>query len=621
MIPVLRSIGYMRRYLGMALLGLICSVVAMLLSLAVPQILREVVDQGLPQPIDQAIFLPRFMNLGLQIIQPRPELIFIAAAGLFVLSIFRAAIAFGQRYYSDRLSHFVVYAMRNDFYDKVQRMPFTYHDQSNMGQIITRAISDLDTIRQFIAMGLTEAINIIILLLGVVGAMLTLNPYLTVVSLIPLPFIMLTAAYMGTLQIPRWYNVMDGLSGLSDLLEENVIGMQILRAFNRQDAEATKWRRQNGDLYWHQVRFTETWSTYFPLMAFEVACCTAIMLWQGAPLVANHTISVGTIVALNGYILMLALPIQRLGFVVQQYSTASTSAKRVFELLDEPIVLSDTPNAVELPRIQGNVRFEDVNLRYRANGPYALKHITFEAHPNQVIGLVGPTGGGKTSIANLISRFYDVTEGRVTIDGHDVRTVTMKSLRSQIGMVLQETLLFTASIRDNIRFGHPDATEEEIVAAAKAADAHRFISEMPEGYETVIGERGVTLSGGQRQRLAIARALLIDPRILILDDSTSSVDTRTENSIQAALKKLMAGRVTFIIAQRLTSIQHADQIFVVQGGEIVQRGTHPELITKAGPYQDIYREQMEDQERARQAGASVQQTHSATGRMATAAAD
>ncbi|HVO44222.1 MAG TPA: ABC transporter ATP-binding protein [Aggregatilineales bacterium] len=602
---MLRSIGYMRRYLALAVLGLISSVAAMLFALLVPQILREVIDLGLPQPIERAIFLPRFLSDGLEIVQPRPPLIFLAAGALLTLSLFRAAVAFGQRYFSDRLSHWVVYDIRNEFYDKVQRLPFIYHDQSQMGQIITRAISDMDAIRNFISMGLTECVNIIILLVGVVGAMLSLSPRLTVVALLPVPLIMATAAYMGILQIPRWKNVMNGLSSLSDLLEENVIGIQILRAFNREEVEAQRWRQKNGELYWHQVYFTETWSTYFPLMAVEVACCTAIMLWQGAPLVANHTITIGTIVALNGYILMLALPVQRLGFVVQQYSTASTSAARVFEILDTPIELGDAPDAIELPRIEGYVRFEDVSLRYRRDGPEALKHINFETRPNQVIGLVGPTGGGKSSIANVLARFYDVSGGRVTIDGYDVRSVTMYSLRRQIGMVLQETLLFTASIRDNIRYGRPEATDDEIIAAAKAADAHRFIMETPQGYDTEIGERGVTLSGGQRQRIAIARALLIDPRILILDDAWSSVDTRTENSIQVALSKLMAGRVTFIIAQRLTSIQHADQILVIAGGEIIQRGTHDALIATPGPYQDIYREQMEDQERARREAEST----------------
>lgn len=599
MISVLRSVAYMRRYWRSALLAFVSLTAATLLSLTVPQILRNVVDQGLPQPITRSVFTARFLSEGLNIALPHPQLIFAAAGLLFGLSLLRATVAFGQRYFGERLSHYVGYDIRNDFYDKVQRLPFPFHDQSQMGQIITRAITDVDAVRTFLAQGLIDSINIFMIIIGVTIAMISLSPSLTLVALIPIPLIILIAVRMGTIQLKRWNSLMEHMSGLSNLLEENVIGIQVLRAFNREQAEAERWADLNGKLYTDQVKFTETWSTYFPMMAFLVATSTALMLWQGGPRVLNHQLSIGTIVALNGYILLLALPVQRLGYVVQQFSSASSSARRVWEILDEPVVLKDKPGAIELPRINGVVRFNDVCLRYREGRPEALRHIDFETRPDQVIGIVGPTGAGKSSIINLIPRFYDVTSGCVTIDGHDVRDVTLNSLRSQIGLVLQETLLFTATIWENIAFGHPDASEEDVIAAAKAADAHRFISEMPEGYETMIGERGVTLSGGQRQRIAIARALLVSPRILILDDSTSSVDTRTENSIQEALKGIMKDRLTFIIAQRLTSIRHADLILVIENGQIVERGTHDELIARNGPYREIYRVQMEDQERVR----------------------
>ncbi len=599
MVPVLRSILYMRRYGRQTFLAFFSLTSATLLSLAVPQILRDVVDRGLPQPALKSVFTPRFLAEGLQIAKPHPQLIFSAAGLLLGLSVLRAAVAFGQRFFGERLSQYVSYDMRNDFYNKVQHLPFSYHDQSQMGQIITRAITDVETIRAFIAQALIDGVNVILITTGVVVAMVSLSPSLALVAMLPIPLIMLTAIRMGWIQLKNWKVIMEHMSALSNKLEENVTGIQVLRAFNRQQTEAERWADINQKLYYSQVRFTETWSTYFPFMIFLVATSTALMLWQGAPLVVQHSLSIGTIVALNGYILLLANPVQRLGFVVQQFSSASSSARRVFEILDEPIVLKDKPSAIPLPRIEGCIRFEDVSLSYRKGGPAALNHIAFETQPGQVIGLVGPTGGGKTSIVNLIPRFYDVTSGCVTIDGHDVRDVTLDSLRSQIGMVLQESLLFTASVRENIAYGMPDASEADIIAAAKAADAHRFITEMPEGYDTEIGERGVTLSGGQRQRIAIARALLIKPRILILDDATSSVDTRTENRIQAALAELMEGRVTFIIAQRLTSIRHADLILVVEYGEIVERGTHDELIAGSGPYREIYREQMEDQERLR----------------------
>jgi len=599
LIVILRSMAYMRRYWRSSLLAFGSLLAATFLSLTVPPILRDVVDRGLPHTLPQVAFTPRFLSDGLRLLPAHPELIVSSALLLLGLGVLRAVVAFGQRFFGERLSHYVGYDLRDAFYDKVQRLPFSYHDQTQMGGIITRAISDVDAIRTFLAQGLVDSLSIVLMLVGAILAMLTLNVPLTLVAIIPIPLIMLVALRMGFIQTKNWKLVMEDMGAVSNLLEENVIGMQVLRAFNREEIEAAHWARLNQSLHTHQIRFTETWSTFFPLMTFLVACCTALMLWVGGPRVIDHTISIGTIVALNGYILLLALPVQRLGFVVQQFSSASSSAKRVFEVLDEPLALAEKPDALTLPRVAGHIRFEAVSLIYRKGGPEALHEVSFAVEPAQVIGIVGPTGGGKSSIINLLARFYDVTSGRVLIDGHDVRDVTLHSLRSQIGMVLQETLLFTASVRDNIRFGHPDATDEEIIAAAKAADAHRFISEMPEGYETEIGERGVTLSGGQRQRVAIARALLIDPRILILDDSTSSVDTRTEASIQQALDRLMQGRVTFIIAQRLSSVLHADQIFVVEGGRIVQRGRHEDLYQVAGPYREIYRIQLEDQEHAR----------------------
>ena len=599
MIPVLRSIAHIRQHWRLAILAFTSLALATVFSLLVPQILRTVIDQGLPLPWPQAMFSGRLLVDGLKVAVASPSLVFQAALLLLGLSLLRAVVAFGQRFFGERLSHQIAYEIRNDFYNKVQHLPFGYHDQSQMGQIITRAITDIDAVRTFIAQGLMDGVNVGFLMIGVVASMIVLSPSLALVALLPLPLIMLLAVRMGAIQLPNWNMIMESMSGLSNLLEENVIGIQVVRAFNRQQAEADRWATINQRLYYDQIRFTTTWSTYFPMMAFLVAVCTALMLWQGGPEVLHHTLSIGTIVALNGYILLLALPVQRLGFVVQQFSSAASSARRIFEIIDEPLVLTDMAGAGALPRIEGRIRFEDVSLRYRENSPESLKHISFETQPNQVIGLVGPTGGGKSSIVNLIPRFYDASSGRVTIDGCDVRDVTLHSLRSQIGLVLQETLLFTATIRANIAYGKPDATPEEVIAAAKAADAHRFISEMPEGYDTLIGERGITLSGGQRQRVAIARALLVQPRILILDDATSSVDTRTENAIQQALETLMQDRVTFIVAQRLSAIRHANQIFVIERGEIIERGTHDELIRQGGAYYHIYHEQMEDQERAR----------------------
>src|SRR5450432_556764 len=404
MILVLRSIAHIRQYWWLALLAFTSLALATVFSLLVPQILRDVIDQGLPLPWPQAMFSGRLLIDGLKVAVARPPLVFEAALLLLGLSLLRAAVAFGQRYFGERLSHYISYEIRNDFYNKVQHLPFGYHDQSQMGQIITRAITDIDAVRTFIAQGMMDGLNVGFLMIGVIAAMISLSPTLALVALLPLPLIMLLAIRMGAIQLPNWNKIMESMSGLSNLLEENVIGIQVVRAFNRQEAEAERWATINQKLYYDQVRFTSTWSTYFPMMAFLVAVCTALMLWQGGPQVIHNTLSIGTIVALNGYILLLALPVQRLGFVVQQYSSAASSARRIFEIIDEPLVLTDHPDAKELPRIEGGVRFDNVSLRYRENGPDALKHISFETQPNQVIGLVGPTGGGKTSIVNLIPR-------------------------------------------------------------------------------------------------------------------------------------------------------------------------------------------------------------------------
>jgi ATP-binding cassette subfamily B protein len=306
---------------------------------------------------------------------------------------------------------------------------------------------------------------------------------------------------------------------------------------------------------------------------------------------------VGTIVAFNAYLVMLSWPLRRLGWVVNLLARASASSDRLFEILDARSAVVEKPDAVTLGRLSGHVRFEHVTFSY--SGKPVLKDVDIDARPGQVVALLGLTGSGKTTVINLIPRFYDVSMGRITVDGHDVRDVSLPSLRKQIGVVLQENFLFSASVRENIAYGRPDASEEEVIAAAQAARAHDFITSLPYGYDTRVGERGITLSGGQKQRVAIARALLLDPRILILDDSTSSVDTETEHLIQQALARLMEGRTTFVIAQRLTTILRADQILVLQDGQVVQRGRHEELLQQGGLYKTIYDLQLSDQERAR----------------------
>ena len=355
---------------------------------------------------------------------------------------------------------------------------------------------------------------------------------------------------------------------------------------------------ENRGLMERRLAVMRLWGLNFPLMSFLIGLSTILTLWYGGREVVAGRISVGTLVAFSNYLLMLAWPVQRLGWLVDIVSRAIASGERLFEILDAPSPIKEKAGARELPTIQGEVRFESVSFAY-GDGRPVLTEISLEAKPGEMIALLGATGSGKSTIINLIPRFYDVSSGRITVDGVDIRDVTFKSLRQQVGMVLQETLLFSATIRDNIAYGRPDASLEEVIQAAKVARAHDFIMSFPDGYETWVGERGVTVSGGQKQRMAIARAVLLNPRILILDDSTSSVDTNTEHQIQQALAELMKGRTTFVIAQRLTTVLHANQILVLDQGRIAERGTHEELLAQGGLYRQIYDLQLRDQEEAR----------------------
>jgi ATP-binding cassette subfamily B protein len=397
---------------------------------------------------------------------------------------------------------------------------------------------------------------------------------------------------------PRWRQVQQDFAQVTTVLQENLTGVQVVRAFAREPYEMGKFDEANRAYMRTRLNTIRFWGTNFPLMIFLISLSTALAFWFGGPKVISGEISLGTLVAINSYVVMLSGPVQRLANIVNLSAEAVASGERIFEVLDTPYDIKDAPDAIDLPTVQGHVQFNNVAFKYTDGREPTLREINIDAKPGQVIALVGHTGSGKSTLINLILRFYDPTAGSVTLDEYDLRRVSLTSLRRQIGVVLQDTLLFSASVRENIAYGRPDASEEEIVAAAKAAQAHDFIMSFPKGYETEVGERGITLSGGQRQRIAIARALLIDPRILILDDSTSSVDMETEHLIQQALKTLIRGRTSFVIAQRLTTVKNAHQVLVMDHGRIVERGTHDELLRQAGPYRDIYDLQLRDQEEA-----------------------
>lgn len=568
--------AYLWPYRHWAFIAFIGIAGANLLAVAIPHILREVIDTGIAS--GEANYM---LNAGLLVMG---------------LGILRGLMGFLSRYFGERLSHYIAYDIRNEMYSKVLRLQFAYHDNTQVGTIITRAISDVSEVQRYFGFGLIDGLNTVILLVGVSVVMFTSSPILALIALSPMiPLAFFSKNFILRVD-PRWRIVMERTQKLSNQLQENALGAQVVRAFAREDYEISRWRENTAKLYDEQMDFIVQWGTFLPLSAFIAATSTGLVLFFGGLMgqAGWGNVTVGIVVAFNAYILLMAQPIRFLGFVILLTTQAIASIRRVFEILDAEETIINKPNAIKKPII-GHIRFEDVSFAYD-NGITVLDHIRLEAQPGQITALLGATGSGKTTVVSLIPRFYDVTGGCLTIDGIDVRDFDLHTLRRQIGVVLQDSLLFSATIHENIAYGNPTATREAVIEAAKAANAHQFIMEFSEGYETRVGERGITLSGGQRQRIAIARALLIDPRILILDDATSSVDTQTEYLIQQALERLMVGRTTFIIAQRLSSVLNADQIVVLEHGRIVEQGTHDTLLRLDGLYADIYRLQLEEQE-------------------------
>jgi ATP-binding cassette subfamily B protein len=544
------------------------------MNLLVPWLIKEVIDQGLARG-DQA---------------------FLINAGLLILgvAVLRGVFGFGQRYLTEWLAQRVAYDIRNQLYEKYQRMSFEFHDRSHTGDLMARATSDADAVVRFLGNGLLDLVNMSVLLLAIIVIMFAVNAWLAALALLPVPILLYVTMRFGVRQRVLSKRAQDLMGKLSTTLQENLTGVRVVKAFAREAYEVAKFGARNREYFQSRLAVTRSWASTFPFMNFLIGASTAIILWFGGQQVMRGELTIGALVAFNAYVLMLGLPVQRLGFLVNMLGNALAAGERLHEIFDQESAVQESPSAAILREVDGIVKFDSVSFAYQDK--LVLQAVSFEARPNEVIALMGPTGSGKSSLVNLIPRFYDVTNGRILIDGHDIRTVTLASLRRQIGMVLQDTFLFSTTVHQNIAYSDRKTPMEAIIAAAQAARAHDFIMALPDGYETRVGERGITLSGGQRQRIAIARALLMNPRILILDDSLSAVDTETEYLIQQALQTLMAGRTTFIIAQRLITLKNADMILVMDHGRIVQRGAHDELLREGGLYKKIYDLQLRDQE-------------------------
>jgi ATP-binding cassette subfamily B multidrug efflux pump len=573
--PLMRVLGHLRKYWLVTLGAYVSLLIVTAGNLVTPRLIQIVIDRGISGK-----------NLSV---------ILWMALGLVGLALGRSLFQFAQGYLSERASQGVAYDLRNALYAKVQSLSFSYHDRAQTGQLLTRATNDVELVRMFTGMGFLQFLNSVVMLVGSLVLLFTMNWRLALVAVIILPLVLGLFSFFGLKARPMFSRVQKKLSALNTILQENLAGVRVVQAFAREPFEAERFRKGNRELLDEFLKVGRLMAFLFPTLFLVFNLSTLAIYWYGGFQVIGGDLTVGQLVAFNTYLMMVMMPVGILGMIATMISRAAASAERVFEILDAQSEVADAPDAQPLPPIEGWLAFEDVSFRYFASSgdsEWVLDRVSFVAEPGQTVALLGATGSGKSTIINLIPRFYDVSGGRITVDGHDVRDVTIESLRSQIGIVLQEATLFTGTIRDNIAFGKPEATVEEIVAAAKAAEAHEFIVGFPDGYDTEVGERGVTLSGGQKQRIAIARALLLDPRILILDDSTSSVDFATEERIQQALDELMKGCTSFIIAQRISTVLNADQILVLDKGRIVARGTHEELMESSPIYAEIYYSQL-----------------------------
>lgn len=610
---LVRLLGFAYRYRGYTIAGYLCLLLTIALGLLQPMIFREVIDVGIGQR--------------------DPDHLLAMALALVVVNVISSVAGFGHSYFNEYVSQRVAYDIRNALYDHLQRLSFAYHDRARTGELMSRVTSDVEHSRVFVGNGVLQIVNTTILYVAILSIMVSLNWWLSLVSLATLPFIAVTAIMYGRRVHPMFRRVQRQWAHLTAVLQENITGVRVVKAFAREQFEVTKFEEENQAFLERQVATSRLQAFVFPMMVFISSIGTVAILWFGGIEAIEGRLSVGSLIAFNSYLMRLAGPTRQFGWIVAWVSRATASGERLFEILDAPSPVRESPGVIARPSIDGAVTFESVSFSYAqaiaavfarpdvSPNPAAalepgmrrrdrddrtlltkssvpatpiLSEISLVAEPDQVVAIVGHTGAGKSTLTSLIPRFYDATTGTVRVDGTPVRDYRLVDLRRRIGIVMQETLLFSASVSENIAFGNADASMESIERAARAAQAYDFIQDLPFGFDTRIGERGVTLSGGQRQRLAIARALLIDPRILILDDATASVDMRTEYQIQEALKVVMQGRTTFIIAQRISTITHADQIIVLDHGVIVQRGTHDSLLAIPGYYRDTYDMQLRD---------------------------
>ena len=570
-----RALKYVKPYLFRGLCAAICTVIAAGGTAYLPWIIKDMVDQVLKEK--------------------NTDMLNWIVVSIIVVFIIRGIAFYGQSYLMNYVGQRVIIDIRKAVFEKLQRLSLSFYDKNKTGTIMSYVTNDVNALQAAMVENVVEMVTESVILIASIVMMIYLDWRLFLVTFSTFPVVLLFIDQFGKRIRKSGSRIQEATADITSVLQETVSSARVIKSFVREEYEINRFDQENIKNFRANMKYAQLSATLTPTIEFVAAVGVTIILWYGGNSVIEGTITAGSLVAFLTYAVNISNPIKRLSRVIGNIQKALAAAQRVFDVLDLPETIHNAPDAKALPMVKGNVRFNNVSFSYNP-GEHVLNNVSFDVKPGEMIAFVGPSGAGKSTVASLLPRFYDVTDGSITIDGEDIRRVTLQSLREQVGIVPQETVLFNGSVYDNILYGRLDATKEEVEAAAKAANAHNFITELPQGYQTMLGDRGVNISGGQRQRISIARAILKNPQILILDEATSALDTESERVVQEALDRLMIGRTSFVIAHRLSTIKNADKIMVLEKGCLVEQGTHDELMAKDGLYAHLYKIQYRSKE-------------------------